>query len=177
MQIADKIKRTIRDVVDYPRAGIVFKDITPVLADAGLVSEILGALHEKFKSEPIDGIAAIEARGFIFGALLAHTLNRPFIPIRKSGKLPYKTLSQEYALEYGKSSVEIHTDAFRPGSKILIHDDLLATGGTAIATANLIKKLNGEISGFSFLINLGFLPGEQNIISSFGVKPTYLVSY
>ena len=177
MQLSDKLAKTIRDIPDYPAPGIVFKDITPVLANPPLVNEIVEALVGKYKNEKIDAIAGVEARGFIFGSILAHALGCRFIPVRKTGKLPFKTLSKAYALEYGKAAVEIHIDAVQPSWRVLVHDDLLATGGTAGAAADLIKQLGGELAGFSFLINLGFLPGEQNLIDNFGVKPHYLVKF
>ena len=177
MPLQEKIKQTIRDVVDYPKPGIVFKDITPVLASPSLVKEIAQQLREQFANEKIDAIAATEARGFIFGAILAFELGCSFIPIRKKGKLPYTTRSQEYQLEYGTASVEIHTDAVKPGARVLIHDDLLATGGTAGAAADLIKSFDGVVAGFSFIINLSFLPGEEHLIHKYGVKPHYLVKY
>jgi adenine phosphoribosyltransferase len=119
----------------------------------------------------------VEARGIIFGSILAQELQCAFVPMRKSGKLPYKTVAQEYALEYGTASVEVHVDAIEAGWNVLIHDDLLATGGTAGAAANLVKKLGGTLAGFSFLINLSFLPGAENLQKQFGLKPQYLVSY
>jgi len=177
MKLEEKVKRVIRDVQDYPKRGIVFKDITPVLANPPLVREIVQEFAQLLRHERIDAIAAVEARGFIFGGMLAHELQCGFIPVRKSGKLPYKTIVQEYSLEYGTASIEVHDDALKPGSRVLIHDDLLATGGTAGAAAHLVKRLGGEIAGFNFLINLTFLPGEQNLVNSFGIKPQYLVSY
>jgi adenine phosphoribosyltransferase len=177
MSFAEKLKLQIRDVKDFPKPGIVFKDITPVFGDPSLVDEIVERLLSAFSHEKIDAVAAVEARGFIFGALLAHTLKCSFIPIRKAGKLPYKTKSKEYALEYGTATIEMHEDAVKPGSRILIHDDLLATGGTASAAAELVTSAGGQLAGFSFIINLSFLPGEQNILDRFGVKPSYIVSY
>lgn len=177
MTVSDKIKQTIRDVHDYPKPGILFKDITPLLADPILMREIVSQLKSQFIDKKIDAIAAVEARGFIFGSVLAHELNCAFIPVRKAGRLPYKTVSQSYALEYGTAAIEMHEDAIKPGSRVLIHDDLLATGGTAGATGSLIKRLNGVVAGFSFLINLSFLPGQKNLIDTFGVKPHYLIEY
>jgi adenine phosphoribosyltransferase len=177
MILSDKIKSTIRDVVDYPTPGIVFKDITPVLSNPVLVREITKELVEQLKPLKFDAIAAIEARGFIFGSILAHELNCRFIPVRKAGKLPYKTFRQEYALEYGTACIEMHTDAIEPGWKVLVHDDLLATGGTAGAAAKLIQEFNAEVAGFSFLVNLSFLPGEKYLGERFGIKPGYLVNY
>lgn len=177
MNLEDKVKSIVRDVKDFPKPGILFKDITPLLADPVLVKQIISEIAQQFKDQKIDAIAAVEARGFIFGSLLAQELHCAFVPMRKSGKLPYKTLSQEYALEYGTASVEVHVDAIQPGWKVLIHDDLLATGGTASAAAQLVKKLGGTVAGFSFLINLSFLPGEQNLYRQFDIKPQCLVSY
>jgi adenine phosphoribosyltransferase len=177
MQLSEKIKRTIRDVKDYPKPGIVFKDITPVLADTVLRKEMVDALIQEFKFKKIDAIASTEARGFIFGSILAYELGCPFILIRKAGKLPYQTRSAEYKLEYGTAKVEMHIDAVQPGWRVLVHDDLLATGGTAAATADLIQRSQGVIAGFSFIINLSFLPGDENLQKRFGVKPHYLVNY
>jgi adenine phosphoribosyltransferase len=177
MQLADKLKATIRDVKDYPSPGIIFKDITPVLADPSLMREITSELVDSLRPLKLDAIAGVEARGFIWGAILAHQLNCRFIPVRKAGKLPFSTKSQQYELEYGKATVEMHTDALMPGWRVLIHDDLLATGGTAGATAELVKSFGAEIAGFSFIINLSFLPGESNLTTRFGVKPQYLVRY
>jgi len=177
MLLSDKISLAIRDVKDYPKSGIVFKDITPVLADPALVKLIVAEMASKLQDKRIDAIAAVEARGFIFGGMLAHALGCRFIPVRKAGKLPYNRVSREYDLEYGKSVVEMHSDSVMPGWRVLVHDDLLATGGTAGAAASLIQELGGEIAGFSFLVNLSFLPGEKNIIERFGVKPDYMVTY
>ena len=177
MMLADEIKNAIRDVYDYPKQGIVFKDITPIFDNPILVRKIAKALTEQFADEKIDAVASIEARGFIFGSVLANELKSRFIPIRKAGKLPYKTRSQSYELEYGTATIEIHDDAIKPGWRVLVHDDLLATGGTASATANLIKSFDGVLAGFSFLINLGFLPGEQKLKNLYGLQPHSLVRY
>lgn len=175
--LTQKIKEAIRDVQDYPKPGILFKDITPLFANPTLVSEVVACWVEEYKSQKIDAVLGVEARGFIFGSVLAHELNCSFIPVRKAGKLPYKVISQSYALEYGNSSIEMHIDAVKPGQRILIHDDLLATGGTAGAAADLVARAGGSIAGFSFLINLSFLPGEQNLKDRFGVNPHYMISY
>src|SRR6478736_1031191 len=159
--LADEIENAIRDVQDYPKPGIVFKDITPIFDDPKLVRKIVKALTEEYGNQKIDAIASVEARGFIFGSVLANELGCRFIPIRKAGKLPFKTRSQSYALEYGTASIEMHTDAIQPGWRVLVHDDLLATGGTAGATADLVQALGGVVAGFSFIINLSFLPGEK----------------
>ncbi len=172
-----KIQSFIRDVPDFPKPGIVFRDITPLLAHPEARKSVVEEIANNYQDQKIDAIAAVEARGFIFGSLLAEALGVAFIPVRKSGKLPFKKIHEEYALEYGTASIEMHEDAIEPGSRVLIHDDLLATGGTASAAASMIKKLGGEVVGFSFVINLAFLDGEQVLTERFGVKPHYLVSY
>lgn len=154
-------RNTIRDVPDFPKPGILFKDITPVLAKPTLCKEIADILISQLQNIQIDAVAAIESRGFLFGMLLAQKLNVPFVPVRKKGKLPYKTLSQAYSLEYGSAEVEIHIDSIKENSNVLIHDDLLATGGTAAATAELIKQSKAKVAAFSFLISLDFLEGKS----------------
>jgi adenine phosphoribosyltransferase len=172
-----RIQSFLRDVPDFPRPGIIFKDITPLLGDPTMRKYVVTEMASHFKSTHIQAVAAVEARGFIFGSLLAEALMVPFIPVRKSGKLPFQKIHEEYVLEYGKASIEMHVDAIQPGSRVLIHDDLLATGGTATATGNMIQRLGGEIAGFSFIINLAFLTGEAVLRDRFGVQPHYLVSY
>lgn len=158
-----RIKETLRDVVDFPKPGIVFKDITPVLKDSTLCNEITVALKEQLKSVEIDVVAGIESRGFLFGLVLAQALNVPFVPIRKAGKLPYKTIKESYDLEYGSATLEVHEDAFEMGQKVLIHDDLLATGGTVVAASKLVKQLGAEVAGYSFIISLDFLNGKERL--------------
>lgn len=148
-----------------------------MLADHKLVKDVISAIATQFKNQKIDAIAAVEARGFIFGSILAQELQCAFIPMRKSGKLPYKTVSQEYALEYGTASVEVHEDAIQKDWNVLVHDDLLATGGTASAAGWLVQQLGGSIAGFSFLINLSFLPGEEKLSKEFSVQPKYILKY
>lgn len=148
-----------------------------MLADHTLVKDVIKAIAEQYKNQKIDAIAAVEARGFIFGSILAQELQCAFIPMRKSGKLPYKTISQEYALEYGTASVEVHEDGIKKGWNVLVHDDLLATGGTASAAGWLVQQLGGTVAGFSFLINLAFLPGEQKLSKEFNVQPKYILRY
>jgi len=148
-----------------------------MLADHKLVKDVISAIGAQYKNQKIDAIAAVEARGFIFGSILAQELQCAFIPMRKSGKLPYKTISQEYALEYGTASVEVHEDAIQKGWNVLVHDDLLATGGTASAAGWLVQQLGGTVAGFSFLINLSFLPGEQKLSKEFNVQPKYILKY
>lgn len=177
MLLADQVKSAIRDVDGYPKAGVVFKDITPVLADASLVSHIVEFLAAGYRDSEIDAVAAIEARGFILGSLLAQALHCSFIPFRKAGKLPYTTRSQRYDLEYGSAEIEVHTDAIKAGQKLLVHDDLLATGGTACAAGHLVRSFGAEVAGFAFLINLSFLPGARSISDQFGLTPDFLVKY
>ena len=161
--LIDQLNKTMRDVVDFPSKGIIFKDITPILADIKLYNEAIDALAEQYKDKKIDKVAGLESRGFIFGISIAQKLNLPFIPIRKKGKLPYKTISTSYALEYGTASIEIHTDAVKEGENVLIVDDLLATGGTASAAVELIKQLKGNIVACVFLTELLFLNGKSKL--------------
>lgn len=177
MSLESRIKSVIRDVPDFPKPGILFKDITPVLADPKLVKDVITAIATQYKDQKIDAIAAVEARGFIFGSILAQELGCAFVPMRKSGKLPYKTISQEYALEYGTASVEVHEDGIQKGWNVLVHDDLLATGGTASAAGWLVQQLGGNVAGFSFLINLSFLPGEQKLLTEFNIQAKYILRY
>lgn len=156
-----KLKEIIRNVPDFPKPGILFKDITPILADYVLCNDIVDEFYDHFKSHKIDAVIGVESRGFLFGMMMAQKFRIPFISVRKAGKLPYKTISYEYNLEYGTAKIEMHTDAIQPGWRVLIHDDLLATGGTAAAAAELVKKLNGEVAGFAFVIELAFLNGNQ----------------
>lgn len=162
--ITEKIKKTVRDVNDFPKPGIVFKDITPILKDPKLCEEILRSLAAQLVGVQIDVVAGIESRGFLFGTGLAQLLNVPFIPIRKAGKLPYKTIKESYALEYGTATIEVHEDALLPGQRVLIHDDLLATGGTVVAASKLVMQLGGTIAAYSFIISLDFLNGRDRLI-------------
>jgi adenine phosphoribosyltransferase len=171
------IQSLLRDVPDFPKPGIMFKDITPLLADPAARKKVIKEIAEHFSHQNIQAVAAVEARGFIFGSLLADALNVSFVPVRKSGKLPFRKIQQEYALEYGTASIEMHMDAFEKGTRVLIHDDLLATGGTASATGNMIERLGGIVAGYSFIINLAFLPGEKLLFERFGIQPHYLVTY
>lgn len=158
-----EIERAIRNIPDFPKPGIQFKDITPVLADARLFAGAIDLLTEEFAAEKVDAVVGIDARGFIFAAAAAIKLNAGFIPVRKKGKLPYRTHEQDYALEYGTGSVAIHVDALKPGSRVLLIDDLLATGGTAAAAAQLVKKLGAQILEAGFLIELSFLHGREKL--------------
>ncbi|WP_316787171.1 adenine phosphoribosyltransferase [Pedobacter frigiditerrae] len=171
-----RIKQTLRDVADFPKPGIIFKDITPVLKDAALCAEITKALAEQLKDVKIDVVAGIESRGFLFGLALAQVLNVPFVPIRKAGKLPYKTIQQSYDLEYGSATLEVHEDAFTTGQNVLIHDDLLATGGTVVAASKLVSQLQANVIAYSFLISLDFLNGKDRL-NLFSPNTFSLVSY
>lgn len=161
--IETKIKQIVRDVNDFPKPGIVFKDITPILKDAVLCREITAALAKQLAGMKIDVVAGIESRGFLFGMSLANLLGVPFVPMRKAGKLPYKKVRQDYDLEYGSAALELHEDAILPGQHVLIHDDLLATGGTVVAASKLIHKLDGVVAGYSFIIALDFLGGKERL--------------
>jgi adenine phosphoribosyltransferase len=163
MTLEQKIKSTIRDVPDFPIKGITFKDITPILKNAKLCSEIATGFAKRLKGQKIDAIVSTESRGFFFGFLLANKMGIPLIPLRKPGKLPYKTISHEYALEYGTAKVEMHVDALKKGWKCLVHDDLLATGGTAEASAVLIERQHAKVAGFAFVVELDFLSGRKKL--------------
>ncbi|GAB4255993.1 MAG: adenine phosphoribosyltransferase [Vicingaceae bacterium] len=159
--IEEQVKQTIRDVPDFPKEGIVFKDITPILQKPELCKSIIDEFEKNIKNWEVDVIIGIESRGFLFGPELAMRINVPFVPVRKKGKLPYKTVSIKYGLEYGEAEIEMHIDAIKEGSRVLIHDDLLATGGTAEAAAKLVKQQNAEITGYLFLVDLTFLKGTD----------------
>lgn len=158
-----KVENFIRNIPDFPAPGINFKDITPLLNNPEATKKALQNLLFTLRGEKIDKVAGIEARGFFFGTLLARELNAGFVPIRKRGKLPFKTVSEAYDLEYGKDTLEIHEDAILKGEKVLLHDDVLATGGTAAAAVRLIEKLGGEVVQCNFLIELSFLNGREKL--------------
>lgn len=176
MNIESKVKAVIRDIHDFPKAGIVFKDITPLLENPQLTAEITDALFSAVKVLKVDAVMGIESRGFFWGVLLAQRLNVPFIPVRKKGKLPYKTISHKYELEYGTAEIEVHQDVIQPNANILIHDDLLATGGTAAAAAHIVEKQNAKVAGFSFIVALDFLNGKDKL-KPFSEHIYNLVSY
>jgi adenine phosphoribosyltransferase len=171
---SSEIEAAIRNVPDFPKPGIQFKDITPLLADARLFSGAIDLLTDRFAPGSVDAVVGIDARGFIFAAAAARKLNAGFIPVRKKGKLPFTTIEQEYALEYGNATVAIHTDALKPGARILLIDDLLATGGTSAAAAALVQRLGGEILEAGFLIELKFLNGRSKLN---GLPVRALVTY
>lgn len=158
-----EIQNAIRTIPDFPKAGILFKDITPLLADARLFAGTIDMLTANFSPGMVDAVVGIDARGFIFAAAAAFKLQAGFVPVRKKGKLPFQTHEQDYALEYGTATVAMHVDALKAGSRVLLIDDLLATGGTAAAAAALVQKLGGEILEIAFLIELSFLAGRQKL--------------
>src|SRR2546423_7798699 len=170
----EEIARAIRNIPDFPKAGIQFKDITPVLADARLFSGCIDLLTDNLKPAEVDAVVGIDARGFIFAAAAAVKLQAGFVPVRKKGKLPYQTHEQEYSLEYGTATVAVHVDALKSGSRVLLIDDLLATGGTAAAAAALVQRLGAKILEISFLIELKFLNGRDKLK---GHKVSSLVEY
>jgi len=158
-----EIERAIRNVPDFPKPGIQFKDITPVLADARLFAGSIDLLTANFKPGTVDAVVGIDARGFIFAAAAATKLHAGFVPVRKKGKLPYQTIEQDYALEYGHATVAMHTDALKPGARVVLIDDLLATGGTSSAAVGLMQKLGAQILEITFLIELKFLDGREKL--------------
>ncbi len=167
-----ELRDSIRTIPDYPKPGIMFRDITTLLADGGLFQETIDAMAAPFSD--IDKVVIIESRGFILGTPIAYALRAGVVPVRKPGRLPWKTHSEEYALEYGTNMLEVHQDAINPGERVLIVDDVLATGGTAAATARLVDKLGGVVVGFGFLIELGFLSG-RDVLG--GRRITSLITY
>lgn len=173
-QLAAKVKNILRDVPDFPKKGIIFKDITPLLADHAAFSEMIKHFAAQFRSAGITKVLGIEARGFLLAAPIALELGAGLIPVRKKGKLPYKTIAASYALEYGTDTLEMHEDAVKAGEKVLIVDDVLATGGTAAAVCALVEKLGGEVAGIAMMIELEFLHGRAKL----GDRPVYsLIKY
>ncbi|MDP2996951.1 MAG: adenine phosphoribosyltransferase [Bryobacterales bacterium] len=157
------LKKLIREVPGFPKPGILFYDITTLLKDAAGLAAVIGALKARYAATPIDLVLGIEARGFVFAPALACALGKGFVPVRKPNKLPAETVRAEYALEYGTDALEIHKDAVEPGQKVLIVDDLLATGGTAAAVAGLVEKLGGTVAGLAFVVELDFLGGREKL--------------
>ncbi|MEM9896435.1 MAG: adenine phosphoribosyltransferase [Bacteroidota bacterium] len=176
MNLVDEVKLSIREIPDFPKQGILFKDITPLLSNAALSRKLTKYCAEQWTKEEIQVVVGVESRGFLWGLPLAMALNAPFVPVRKQGKLPAKTESVRYDLEYGSATLEIHVYAFIPGQKVLIHDDLLATGGSASAAAELVTKLGGKVAGFSFLIELSGL-GGKDVLSKYSANLKPVVSY
>ena len=165
-QVESQVRNLIRDIPDYPKPGIIFKDITPMLGDAGAFTAATRAMADAFRGDAITHVVAIESRGFILGGPVAQALGVGFIPVRKPGKLPAETRREEYALEYGTDVLEIHADACSGGARVVIVDDVLATGGTAAATQRLVESIGATVVGFSFLIALSFLPGLDRLKGS-----------
>src|SRR6476619_5853353 len=159
----DKLRAAVRDVPDFPKKGIVFKDITPILSDPELFRASIDLFLERCRGREVDKIVGIDARGFLFGSAVAYELGLGFVPIRKRGKLPYTTATAKYSLEYGQAEMEIHTDAVRAGERVVLVDDLLATGGTSAAAAVLIRKTGGDLLEAQFLIELEFLHGRKQL--------------
>jgi adenine phosphoribosyltransferase len=162
-QVTDAIRAKIRDVPDFPKKGIVFKDITPVLADRTLFRQVIDALAARWGGERIHKVVGIESRGFLFAAPLAYAIGAGLTVVRKPGKLPYQKIREVYALEYGEDSLELHVDAVGPGERVLVMDDLLATGGTAEAVGRLVTRQGAELAGYSFVVELGFLHGARRL--------------
>src|SRR5947199_1369606 len=158
-----RLEDHVRDIPDFPQQGVLFKDITPLLQDAAAFRAALDRLAAHYADANIQAVVGVESRGFILGAPLAYLLNCGFVPVRKFGKLPSQTVSVEYALEYGTNVVEMHTDGIRPGQRVLVVDDLLATGGTVSAAMELVEKLGGHIAGIAFLVELTFLKGREQL--------------
>lgn len=161
--LVDDLKARMRDVPDFPKPGIIFKDITPVLADPRLFGRVINAMAAPFRGQHVTKVVGVEARGFLLGAPIALALQAGFVPARKPGKLPHRSIVERYSLEYGADGVEMHEDAILKGERVLVVDDVLATGGTAEATAKLVTRLGGELVGFSFLMSLDFLEGPQRL--------------
>lgn len=159
----EDLKKHIRDIPDFPKKGIIFKDISTLVQHPGAFKQSIDSLAEKYAQEKIEYVVGVEARGFIFGAALAYRLNTGFIPIRKKGKLPYKTKSVTYELEYGTDTLEMHEDAIRPNARVLVIDDLLATGGTVKAVIDLLKNQQADIVGVAFIVELEFLKGKSKL--------------
>lgn len=160
-EYAEQLRAAVRNIPDFPNPGIQFKDITPILGEWNLLRMAVDALAEPYADLEITKVLGVEARGFILGSMLAHNLGAGFVPVRKKGKLPYRTLSATYDLEYGKDCIEMHEDAISAGDRILIHDDVIATGGTAAAASELVRMAGAEVVGFSFLVELSFLSGRS----------------
>jgi adenine phosphoribosyltransferase len=161
--MSESLKKFIREIPDFPRIGVVFRDITPALLEPKVFRELCDKLYERYRGRKIDKVAAVESRGFIFGSVLAYKMGIGFVPMRKPGKLPWKTIYEKYSLEYGEAAIEMHIDAVSKGDRILILDDLLATGGTAAAAARLIERQGGIVEELAFLIELRDLKGRERL--------------
>jgi adenine phosphoribosyltransferase len=175
-KVQEVLKNVIRDVPDFPKAGIVFKDITPLFQDSDAVKLVLASLVEQVKAISPEVVVGIDSRGFLLGNSIAMALEIPFVMARKKGKLPYDKISEVYELEYGTGEIEMHKDSFSKGTKVLIHDDLLATGGTGSCVGQLVERLGGEVVAFSFIINLSFLNGEK-LLKNYSKNVLSLIDY
>jgi len=176
MLLEERLQAAIRAIPNFPKPGILFRDITPVMEDPGLGQAVLDGFVERLQGRRVDAIAGIESRGFLFGMPLALKLGVPFITVRKKGKLPYRTVSTSYDLEYGSAGIEMHVDVVRPGMQVMVHDDLLATGGTAAAAADLVRMQGGHVAAFTFLIELSALAGVDRL-RPYGADIIRLVNY
>ena len=174
--LEQRLKAAVRAVPDFPKPGILFRDITPVLEDPVLCRDVVDAFAQQVSAQRVEAIAGIESRGFLFGMPLALKLGVPFLTVRKKGKLPWKTVSHKYDLEYGSAEIEMHVDVVKPGMRVLVHDDLLATGGTAAGAAELVRMQGGTVAGFSFLIELSFLQGAGKL-RPYGAAIARLLTY
>ncbi len=163
MRTGKELMELIRDVPDFPKDGIVFRDITTLLSDAVAFGEVVELLADRYRASSIDAVVGVEARGFILGGAVAYALRTGFVPVRKPGKLPWTTIREDYELEYGRDAVEMHADAVAPGSRVVILDDLLATGGTALATARLVERAGALVQEIVFMIELSFLEGRSKL--------------
>jgi adenine phosphoribosyltransferase len=164
IEVADRLAALVRDIPDFPRPGVTFKDITPLLADAAAFRTAVDGISERFESAGVDRVLGVEARGFIMAAPIAYRFGAGFTPVRKAGKLPWQVEAEEYALEYGTDLLEIHKDAVAAGDRVLVVDDVLATGGTAAATVRLVERLGGRVVGLGFVLELGFLSGRDRLL-------------
>ncbi|RLQ88339.1 adenine phosphoribosyltransferase [Notoacmeibacter ruber] len=174
--LAERLRSAIRTIPDYPKPGIMFRDITTLLSNGPAFRDAVNAMADRFRGERIDCVAGIEARGFVLGAAVAHAMGVGFVPIRKSGKLPHKTISREYALEYGTDRLEVHIDALPDGARVLVIDDLIATGGTALAGVELVEELGGDVVAAAFVIDLPDLGGAARLAER-GVHVEILLSF
>jgi len=162
--ISKELDKAIRDIADFPKQGIIFKDITPILKNSALCTAVIDEFVQRLEGVEIDVVAGIESRGFLFGLMLANRLQVPFVPVRKKGKLPFKTVEEPCELEYGSAILELHVDAINPGQRVLIHDDLLATGGTVSAATRLVQKLDGVVAAYAFVVSLDFLNANEKLM-------------
>lgn len=162
--ISKELDKAIRDIANFPKQGIIFKDITPILKNSALCTAVIDEFVQRLEGVEIDVVAGIESRGFLFGLMLANRLQVPFVPVRKKGKLPFKTVEEPCELEYGSAILELHVDAINPGQRVLIHDDLLATGGTVSAATRLVQKLDGVVAAYAFVVSLDFLNANEKLM-------------